>query len=216
MARRARARARKQNPGERSTPSWSQGNPAESFEKLNNDPDASIRLLRREDTAAQLLRSVLSAENAEAAVALIEPLRNIVVAHGEGSYDLRLAIATKMGLPLPGPVSPLVAAGWTLGPRQGKWELADPTGTLVARCAVATWDIAAEPAWTAQAITVGQILIAYGTRVGVRIPDGVPVSRYDDRYRAAELHKSLASRQACTAIVRFSQQLGAFRSAHSV
>lgn len=76
-------------------------------------------------------------------------------------------------------------------------------------------DSAVEPAWTAQAMAAGQILIAYGTRVGVRVPDGVPASRYDDRYRATEVRKSLASRQSCAAIVRLSQQIGAFRPAHS-
>jgi hypothetical protein len=213
MARRARARARKQNLGERAALSWSLENPAESFERLNNDLDAQIRLLRNDDATAELLRSVLNVDNAGVPGALIEPLRNVLVAHGDGSYDFRLAIATKMGFPIPGPVSPLVAAGWTLGPRQGKWQLTDPTGTLIARCEVVTRDIAAEPAWTAQAVAASQILIAYGTRVGVRIPDGVPSIRYDDQYRAAELHKSLASLQACAAIVKISQQIGGTQSA---
>ena len=64
-------------------------------------------------------------------------------------------------------------------------------------------------------MAAGQVLIAYGTRVGVRVPDGVPASRYDDRYRAAELRKSLADQRACAAIVTLSQQIGAFRLARS-
>jgi hypothetical protein len=182
---------------------------------LAGDIDADIRLPRAHDVAAEPLRSLLGAENAGAPVALIEPLRNGLVQHGEGTYDIRIAIATKMGLPLAGPIGPRMAERWTFGLRQGKWELTDPTGTVIARCEVATADAAGEPAWTAQAMTTGQVLVAYGTRVGVRVPDGVPASRYDDRYRAAELRTSLANRQACAAIVRLPQGMGAFRPARS-
>jgi hypothetical protein len=104
---------------------------------------------------------------------------------------MRIAIATKLGLPLAGPIGPLLATDWTFGPNLGKWELTDPTGTLVARCVGLAEDSAWEPAWTAQVVTARRALIAYGTRVGVRIPDGVPAKQYDERYRAAELHKSL-------------------------
>ena len=187
MGKRARARARSQDRGGQPAPQWDLADPVELFEKLESDVDADIRLLRADDTAAEPLRSLLDAENAGVPVALIEPLRNGLVQHGQGTYDIRIAIATKMGLPLAGLTGPRSAAGWTFGPRQGKWELTDPTGTLIARCEVSTGDSAGEPAWTAQAMAAGQILIAYGMRVGVRVPDGVPASRYDDRYRAAEL-----------------------------
>jgi len=182
---------------------------------LESDVDGDIRLLREGDTAADPLLSFLDAENARVPVALIEPVRNALVQNDEDTYDIRIAIATKMGLPLAAPIGLHVAAGWTFGPHQGKWELTDPTGTLIARSKVSTGDAAGEPAWTAQAMAAGQILIAYGTRVGVRVPDGVPASRYDDRYRAAELYKSLAGRQACAAIVKPSQRIGAFRPARS-
>jgi hypothetical protein len=148
-------------------------------------------------------------------VALIEPLRNGFVQQGGEVYDIRIAIATKMGLPLAEPIGPRLAAGWILGPRQGKWELSDPTGTLIARCQVSAGDSAGEPAWTAQAMAEGRILIAYGIRVGVRVPDGLSASLYDDRYRATELRNSLASQQACAAIVRLSQQIRAFRPART-
>lgn len=215
MSKRARARARSQDRGGSPAPKWGRGDPVELFEKLSGDADAGIRLLRVDDTAAEPVRSLLDAETTRLPVALIEPLRNGLVQHGEGTYDIRIAVATKMGLPLAGSIGPRVAAGWAFGPRHGKWELIDPTGTLIARCAVSTGDSAGEPAWTAQAMAAGQILIAYGTRVGVRVPDGVPASRYDDRYRAEELRKSLADRQACAAIVRLSQQIGAFRHTRS-
>jgi hypothetical protein len=211
MGKRAPARARKQDRGRQPAPGWRQGDPIALFEKLDGDIDAYIRLLRADDTATEPLRSLLGTENAEVPVALIEPARNSLVQHGEGTYDIRIAIATKMGLPLAGPVGPRLVPGWTLGPRQGKWELTDPTGTLIARCEVAREDSTGEPAWTAQAMAVGQILVAYGTRVGVRVPDGLAASLYDDRYRAAELRKSLADRQACAAIVRLPPQMYAFR-----
>lgn len=215
MGKRSRGRAHGQDQGDQPSPQWAMADPGELFEKLDSDVDADIRLLRADDTAAEPLRSLLIAENAEVPVALIEPLRNGLVQHGQGTYDIRIAITAKMGLPLAGPIGPRPAAGWIFGPRQGKWELTDPTGTLIARCEVPAADSAREPAWTTQAMTAGQILIAYGTRVGVRVPDGVPTRRYDDLYRAAELRKSLASRQACAAMVKLSHQIGAFRPAHS-
>lgn len=215
MSKRARARARRQDRGGQSASQWGRGDPAELFEKLEGDVDADIRLLRAGDTAAEPLRSLLDAGNARVPVALIEPLRNVLVQHGDGTYDIRIAITTKMGLPFAGSSGSRLAAGWTFGPRQGKWELTDPTGTLIARCEVPTGDSAGEPAWTAQAMAAGQILVAYGTRVGVRVPDGVPASSYHDQYRAAELRKSLTGRQACAAIVRLSPQIGAFRPAYS-
>ena len=73
--------------------------------------------------------------------------------------------------------------------------LTDPTRTLIARYEVSTADSEVEPAWTAQAMAAGQILIAYGTRVGVRVPDGVPASRYGDRYRA--LRDARTTRRTC-------------------
>ena len=194
---------------------WGQGDPAELFDMLDDDVDAHVRLLWADDAAAEPLRSLPGAPAAETLVALIEPIRNGLVQRHDGTYDIRIAIATKMGLPLAGPIGPRLVAGWTFGPRHGQWELADPTGTLIARCKVATWDAAREPAWTAQAITVGQTLLAYGTRVGVRIPEGEQASRYDDLYRAAELRKSLVTRQACVAIVTLPHQISAFRPARS-
>lgn len=213
MGKRARAKAGRQDRA--GQPGRYLEDPLELFDRLDSDVGAGIRLLRADSVAADPLRALLSAEGARVPIAVIEPLRNYLVQNGEAAYDLRIAVATKMGLPLAGPIMPLMAVGWTLGPRKGKWELADPTGTLVARCTVYPVDSAGEALWTAHAMTQGQILIAYGMRVGVRVPDGVPASHYDDEYRASELHKSLIAQQACVAIVSVSSQIGAFRPARS-
>jgi hypothetical protein len=213
MAKRARARQRRQDRHRESTNRRAPETPIEVFENLVGDVHAEARLLRADDPTAEPLRSLGNTESIGLPVALVEPLRNGVIQHRQGAYDIRIAIASKMGLPLAGPISPHPAAGWTFGPRQGKWELADPTGTVIASCDVSIRDVMGEPAWTAQAIAVGKVLVVYGMRVGVRVPDGVPVSHYNDQYRAAELRKSLANQQACTAIVRLSQQLAAFRPA---
>jgi hypothetical protein len=214
MAKRARARERRQ---ERNIESTRQRGPeysVEVFKNLVGDVYADVRLLGAHDPAAEPLRSLGNAENVGLPVALVEPLRNGLIQHGQCTYDIRIAIASKMGLPLAGSISPHPAEGWTFGPRQGKWELTDPTDTLIASCDVSIRDALGEPAWTAQAIAAGKVLIVYGMRVGVRVPDGVPDSHYNDQYRAAELHKSLVRQQACAAIVRLSQQLAAFRPAH--
>ncbi len=119
----ARGRARGQDRGGRSASEWGLGDPAELFEQLESDVDAGMRLLHADDAVAEPLLALLGAENAGVPVALIEPLRNGLVQHGEDTYDIRIAIATKMGLPLTGPIGPRLAAGWTFGPHQGKWDL---------------------------------------------------------------------------------------------
>jgi hypothetical protein len=186
MGKRARARARSQAPSGEPALQWTRGDPGELFERLAGDAAAAIWLLPAGGTSSEPLRAVLDAEDTGLPVALIEPVHNALVQHGDDAYDIRIAIATKMGLPRAGPIAPRPAAGWALGPRQGKWELTDPAGTLIASCEVSAGDAAGEPAWTAQAMAAGQILIAYGTRVGVRVPEGEPASHYDDRYRAGE------------------------------
>ena len=187
--------------------------PAELFDQLDGDADAAIRLLYADDTAAEPLWPLLDPGRARVPIALIEPTRNGLIQYGEGIYDVRISIAAKMGLPRAEPTRARTAKGWTLGPNLGRWELIDPTGALIANCAVNAGDSIREPAWTAQAMSVGEILAVYGARVGVRVPEGVRANRYDDQRRADELFESLAARRACAATVQVPQQIRAFRRA---
>ena len=106
MGKQARARARSKDRGGQPAPQWGRRDPVELFEELAGDVDAEIRLLRADDRAAEPLASLLVSTNAGVPVALIEPLRNALVQHGERTYDIRIAIATKMGLALAGPNGP--------------------------------------------------------------------------------------------------------------
>jgi hypothetical protein len=140
---------------------------------------------------------------------LIEPTRHGFIRLGAAAYDIRIAVAVKMGLSLAGPTGPPLITGWTFGKGPDGWELSDPTGTLVARCKVGPDEGVDEAAWVAQATSTGHVLVVYGMKVGVRVPDGIPARRYDDRARANELGRSLAARQACTAMVAIADSRGA-------
>lgn len=180
-------------------------------EQLEGTAEAEIRLLYAQDEAAQPLWPLFPRVNATMPIALVEPVRSNLIQHGDSFYNARLEVAVKMGLPLAAPTTARLADGWTVGPRQGKWELLDPTGTLIASCVVRGNESVEEPAWTAQAMTADEILIVYGDRIGVRTPDGVPPSQYDDQQRARELIESLSNRQVCAAMVRLAQPIRAFR-----
>jgi hypothetical protein len=172
---------------------------------LIGDIEANARLLRAGDPAVVPLQSLLSPGGVDQAVALIEPTRSGFIELGTAAYDIRLAIAVKMGLPLAGPAGPPRAAGWSFGHGRDGWELSDPTGTIIARCKIGPDRAIDEAAWATQASQAGQVLVAYGMRVGVRVPEGVPTRKYDDRARAEELSRSLAAGRACAAMVRFAE-----------
>lgn len=201
MVKKQRPRARTLGRTQRPTAAWTEANPAEFCKTLIGDVDAHGRLLNVGNRAAGPLRLLLPSGGVPVPVALIEPTRHGFIRLGATAYDIRIAVAVKMGLPLAGPSGPPLATGWTFGKGPDGWELSDPTGTLVARCKVGTDEGVGEAAWVAQAARTGQVLVAYGVRVGVRVPDGVPARRYDDQARANELGRSLAARQACTAMV---------------
>ena len=168
---------------------------------LISDVAAHTRLLYTGDPAARPLRTLLAGDPGEIPVALIEPARAGLVSLGAVSYDIRVSIAAKMGLPIAGPAGPSTAPGWTFGSSPGGWELVDPTKTLIARCKVAPEAAGDERAWASQAARTGRVLIAYGTQVGVRLPGGVKCRSYDDHSRAQELAGSLAAGNACAALV---------------
>lgn len=136
-------------------------------------------------------------------VALIEP---VITGHlppaipGSPPYDLRTAIAAKLGLPLltaqaspPGP-----AANWTLERRAGIFVLTDPTGSVLAQTTAPE-----QSRWRNLAERLGQVVIIYGPEVGVRSPSGILQDHYDDNARAAELSQSRATGTANWGIVRF-------------
>jgi hypothetical protein len=201
MVKKRRARARTSSRTRRPAAAWREANPAELCKILIGDVDAHARLLDVVDKAARPLRLLLPSGDVPVPVALIEPTRHGFIRLGPAAYDIRIAAAVKMGLPLAGPTGPPLATGWTFGKGPDGWELSDPTGTLVARCKLGPGEGVSEAAWIAQAARTGQVLVAYGMRVGVRVPDGIPARRYDDQARANELGRSLTAGQACTAMV---------------
>lgn len=201
MVKKRRARPRTSGRTRRPTAAWTEASPAELCGILISDVDAHARLLSASNRAAEPLRLLLPSSDIAVPVALIEPIRHGFVRLGASAYDIRNAIAAKMGLPLAGLAAPPLATGWTFGKGPDGWELSDPTGTLVARCTVGPDEGADEAAWTTRAAATGQALVVYGMRVGVRAPDRVPARRYGDQACASELGRSLAARQACTAMV---------------
>ena len=168
---------------------------------LIGDVDAHALLLRAGDVAAKPVRSLLPPDGVDVPVALIEPTRTGLIKLGMVAYDIRIAIAAKMGLPLAGPAGPPLAVGWTFWNGPAGWELSDPTRTLIARCKISPDQAIDQDAWASQAARPGQVLVAYETRVGVRVPDGVPARRYDAQARAEELRRSVAAGQACAGMV---------------
>jgi hypothetical protein len=165
------------------------------------DLDAQALLISADDTAANPLQSLLPPDRADVPVALIEPIRTGLIGLEAGAYDIRIGIATKMGLPLAGPIGPPLAVGWTFTRRPDVWELSDPTKTLIARCKINASGTIDQAAWATRAAEAGQALIAYGMRVGVRVPAGVSARSYDDQARAEELGRSIATGQLCAAMV---------------
>lgn len=186
MVRRKRAQARKEGRRQRPARDRGEASPAELYAMLTGDVDAHALLLSAGHAVAMAMRYLLAPDNVDKPVVLIEPARNALIDLGAVAYDIRLAIAVKMGLPLAGPVGPPMAAGWSFAAGPDGWELSDPTGTLIARCEVAPDQALDETAWALQAATAGQVLIAYRTRVGVRVPDGVPTRLYNNQVRSAD------------------------------
>ena len=135
-------------------------------------------------------------------VVLVEPMRTgqVLAAPGVPAYDVRTAIAAKLGLPVltARPSAPSLAANWTLEYGQTTCVLTDPTGSALARCRVAN-----QPRWRDFAGRLGKVVVIYGPSIGVRRPGGMPKDRYDDHARAAELSHARATGTANWGIVQF-------------
>jgi len=133
-------------------------------------------------------------------VALIEPARtgHVQAVIGRSPYDVRTAIAAKLGLPVltDHASGPPHAENWTLHYGSASYVLTDPTGLALARCTTV-----GQSDWRHRAEELGQVVVIYGPRIGVQRPSGTPPDRYDTR--AAELSRSQANGMANWGIVRF-------------
>jgi hypothetical protein len=182
--------------------------------RLLGDTAADIRLLFSGDPAlgdltielapeANPSRSGNAAKTTPVPVALIEP---VITGHlppaipGGPPYDLRTAIAVKLGLPvLTAQASTMgPTAIWTLERRAGTLVLIDPTGSVLAQATAPE-----QSRWRDLAERLGQVVVIYGPEVGVRSPSGTLQDHYDDNARAAELSRSRATGTANGGIVRF-------------
>jgi hypothetical protein len=140
-------------------------------------------------------------------VALVEPVqtfRPLPLAGageiGEPTYDMRVSVTTKLGLALctGSQASPAVADDWAFHYARPKCSLTDPTGTVIASLSVLH-----HAAWLKAARSRGKITLIYGPSIGVRRPDHVPASLYDDDARAAELMRSCQEGTVTWGIIKF-------------
>lgn len=58
------------------------------FENLVGDVQAEVRLLHPDDLTAEPLRPLGNTESIGLPIALIEPLRNGFIQHGQSAYDI--------------------------------------------------------------------------------------------------------------------------------
>lgn len=124
--------------------------------------------------------------------------------HGGRTYDIRAAIAMKLGLHPLGATTATVppAPNWRV--EYGKPStLLDPTGT-----AVATFTVPDDPEWLRHARRHGSVAVIYGTNVGVKRPGTVPPWMYDDTARAAELQTSRLEGAVTCGLVAFAIRPG--------
>jgi hypothetical protein len=115
------------------------------------------------------------------------------------AYDLRTAIAVKLGFGLLGTpaTGPPIAENWTFSFHENTSALTDPTGTVLAE-----FETADDPQWRAQFERCTEIVVIYGIEIGVRCPKGTPEDSYDDQTRAEELSSSRRAGTATWGIVR--------------
>jgi hypothetical protein len=186
----------------------------EMLPRILDDTDAYGRLLFAGAAALGGLRLTLDADRQEMGqitdtapltpVALIEPVITAITpsATPDGTCDLRIAVATKLGLDLLGARSPPVrsSANWTFRLDGNLAVLTDPTGTIVAQFAAA-----GDPSWQRQAAELGWVVVIYGAQIGVRLPPGATNESYNDQERARELRASRQAARVAAGVVRFQQ-----------
>jgi hypothetical protein len=132
-------------------------------------------------------------------VLLLEPTETFLAVDPSGTRrELQTEILVQQGFQRfgldTGPVRGL--AGWTLGATPGQVQLRDGTGEVWAYS-----DVRPGRSWLARAEAYGQVLVVYGTLVGVRAPRGVPAAQYAPAHRAAELHAGRTQGLVAAAIV---------------
>lgn len=129
------------------------------------------------------------------AVLFVEPVHGSLLPEHE--IELRAAMAVKLGMERPeaGDRTPSVSK-WALSEAGAACMLRDPTGACFAR-----FLLVASLAWHSRKSRQGNIVVIYGTRIGVRCPAGVPLDAYGDRDRQEELLDSLKARTVAWAVV---------------
>jgi hypothetical protein len=130
-------------------------------------------------------------------VLLLEPVETFMAVDPTGrSCELQTELLVQQGFQRFGdaPVEPL--RGWTVRRTTSQMQMRDETGELWAHTYV-------RPGrrWLDTANAHGQVLVIYGTLVGVRAPRGVPAVQYAAAHRAAELHTGRARGLVAAAVL---------------
>jgi hypothetical protein len=123
-------------------------------------------------------------------VALFEPRRAMMLRHQDGRLrEAQAEAAITLGLRpfLAGLATLERATGWVLRrlPGNSGLELVDSTGSVFSR-----FEEPITPEWVSAAASAGDVLVLYGTSIGVRLPEGVTEADYAPAKRAAELKQS--------------------------
>jgi hypothetical protein len=116
---------------------------------------------------------------------LVEPSDTLLVTDEatQRTYELQVELLTLRGFRrlTPDATVPGLLHGWAVRRVAGALELRDPYGDLWARVGVTP-----DSQWLDRA-RQGEVIVLYGTCLGVRPPDGVPAWQYGPHARAAEL-----------------------------
>ncbi len=130
-------------------------------------------------------------------VLLLEPVETFMAVDPTGrACELQTELLIQQGFQRyeQDPVEPL--PGWTVRRTTSQLQVCDETGALWAHAYV-------RPGrrWLDTASAHGQVLVVYGTLVGVRAPRGVPTAQYAAIHRAAELQTGRARGLVAAAVL---------------